>query len=201
MRIENIFCEECGVVHFVEVTQRDIKGLVIKTKCLGKNFLPVESNQAINNERYYFRHRLNGYDVKQKMKSKPRTKYPTTFKRERPVPAPVQPTDHRVCLAEISVNIRGQFVTIKVFADATPEKFYEFFYQVGNKPAMTKTRNLGKEKPVHIGDIPRLYNIEGSGKPIFYNRAEYERLLTFDPDLVSNILEKNIQVLSSIGKQ
>lgn len=105
----------------------------------------------------------------------------------------------RAEVAEISVNIRDQFVTIRVFADATPDKFYEFFYEVSDKPTMIKPRNLGKEKPVHISDIPRIFNIEGSGKPIFHNRTEYERLLALDPALL--ILEKNMQVISSIGKQ
>lgn len=201
MRIENTWCEDCGEVHFVEVSERNTKGLVTKTKCHGKEFLPTSTNLSINNANYYVRHRLNGYDVKQKMKSKPRTKYPTTFKRERPAPtpAPIQPIASRDCLAEISVNIRGQFVTIRVFADATPEKFYEFFYEVGDKPTMIKPRNLGKEKSVHISDIPRIFNIEGSGKPIFHKRAEYERLLTSDS--ASLILEKNIKAISSIAKQ
>lgn len=201
MRIENLWCEDCGIVHFVQVMQRDNKGRVVKTKCHGKDFLPLEGKPTINDGRYYVKHRQRGYDIKMIAKRQPRkTKLPTTFKREHKSPVPVQPAANRKCLVELSVSFRGQFLTVKVFEDATPEKFYEFFDQVGEKPIMIKPRNFGKENPVHIMDIPYMFKMDGNSKPTYHNLNGYEKLLTENPGSTESILEKNMRIVSAIGK-
>lgn len=196
MRIENVFCEECGVTHYVQVVRRNPKGLILETKCLGKDFLPIESKLPISAEPVYIRHRLGGYDIVRKAKTEPKKRLPTTFKRQAAIPAPVMPAPSRVCVAEISMMVKGEYVTIKVFDDATADKFYEFFYQVGDRPVVIRPRNMGKESPVHISEIPNVFRINGKVKTVFHNRQKYEKLLTADPASISAILEKN-QLISS----
>jgi hypothetical protein len=198
MRIENLFCDGCGSSHFVEVIQRDRRGLVLQTKCHGKDFLPISTDPAISKESHIIRHRLRGYDVIKKTTPQPRRKLPTTFKRQA-LPVPVIPAAERACVAELSLAIRGEFVTIKVFADATPDKFYEFFYEINGQPKMVKPRNLGRDKAVHISDIARLYRIEGKVNLVFHNREAYEKLLTVNPGSISTILDKNMLISSGHG--
>src|SRR5688572_17545012 len=174
MRIENVFCEEHGKSHFVEVIQRDSRGLVIKTRCHGEEFLPIASDPVLNQEPHIIKHSLRGYNVIKKTSPKPRTKLPSTFKRQPLIPQPI-PVAERTCVAEISMSIRGEFVTIKVFADATPEKFYEFFYAINDQPKMIKPRNVGQGKAVHISDIPHIFRVEGKVNLIIHNRQAYEK--------------------------
>lgn len=195
MRVENIFCDEHGKVHYVEVVQRDSRGLVLKTKCHGVDFLPISSDPLISKEPHIIKHSLRGYNVIKKTTPKPRTKSPTTFKRQPVKPQPI-PVADRVCVAELSLAVRGEFVTIKVFADATPDKFYEFIYAVNEQPRMVKPRNLGRDKAIHISDIPRLYKIEGRVNLVYHNRQAYEKLLVTNPSSINTILERNLAVSS-----
>jgi len=196
MRIENVFCEDCGKVHFVQIVQRNRKGEIVKTKCLGADFLPIMSNPAIG-EGKYIRHKMRGYNIVQKIKSQPKGKIVMTFKKPYTPPQPVISVN-RICVAEMSMNFYGKFTTIKVFDDATPDKFYEVFYEVGGKPAMIKTRSLGKGKPVHISDIARIFNVQGKTNLVFYSREKYEKLFAVDPESNATILETNARVVSSL---
>lgn len=195
MRIENVFCEQCGVVHYVQIMQRDRRGLIVKTKCLGKDFVPIESSPAVDTSQYYIRHRMRGYEIIRKAKNTPKAKMVTTFKRQ---PLIVEPViqENRVCVAQISMFARGKYVTIKVFEDATPEKFYEFFSEIGDKPEMIRTRNLGRDKAVHISDIPHIYKIEGKVNLVYHNRQKYESLLAYDPASMAAIIERNSIVVA-----
>jgi hypothetical protein len=197
MRIENVFCEDCGVVHYVQVVLRDSRGLVVKTKCLGRDFAPIESNPEVKAESHYIRHRRRGYDIIKKMKSEPKKRLPSTFKREKPIPQPVIEIK-RVCVAELSMVVQGKFTTVKVFEDATPEAFYEIFYEVGNKAAGVRPRNMGQGKPMPISDIPRLWKVAGKTNLVFHNREKYEKLITFDPESNTAILERNQRVVSRL---
>lgn len=194
MRYENVWCDECGKTHFVQVMRSDRKGRIIKTKCHGADFMPI-----INDEKHYTRHKLRGFDVIRK--SKP-AKNKSVKGKVKPVfidlkIANMPPTPERKCLAEISMSIRGRMSVFKVFADATPDKFYEVFFQVGDKPAMIKPRDVGTGKPIPIGDLPRFFSAESHRPPIFHNRAAYEKLLTVDYSAL--ILERNHQVVASMS--
>lgn len=195
MRVENIFCDEHGKAHFVEVVQRDSRGLVLKTKCHGVDFLPITSDPLISKESHIIKHSLRGYNVIKKTTPKPRTKLPTTFKRQPVKPQPI-PVADRVCVAELSLAVRGEFVTIKVFADATPDKFYEFFYAINEQPKMVKPRNLGHNKAIHISEIQGIYRIEGRANLVYHNREAYEKLLIVNPNSMAAILENNMAVSS-----
>lgn len=194
MRIENVFCEVCGIAHYVQVVRRDPKGRIIETKCLGNDFLPIQSKLS-ESEPSYIKHSLRGYDIIKKAKREPKKRMVTTFKREPLVVQPIAPIN-RACIAALSLSVQGQFVTIKVFEDATPEKFYEFYYDVSNKPKMIKPRTLGRNEAVHISDIPNIYKIEGKVNLTFHNREQYEKLLKVDPNSMAVILDKNMRVSS-----
>ena len=205
MILENVWCEECDLVHWVELLQQDTRGRITKTKCHGKDFTPTDRNPKIDFSKYYIRrHGWKAYQVVEKMKNEPRKKLPTTFHRTKKIAIKESESIlsiNRVCLAEVSLSVRGQFVTIKVFEDATPEKFYEFFYTVGGKAGTIKPRNIGQGKAVHISEIGHIFKAESKANPIFHNREKYEKLFVAEANSVLDIIEKNNQVVSNLDSK
>jgi hypothetical protein len=103
-------------------------------------------------------------------------------------------------VAELSFSMRGQFVTVKVFENATPDKFYEFFYEVSETPKMVKPRNMGHPQAVHISEIQHVYKIQGKVNLVYHDRAQYEKLFKLDPNSMAAILEKNMLVSSGSAR-
>jgi hypothetical protein len=195
-RFENLWCEECDNVHWVQVVERDSRQRVTKTVCLGKDYSPVRVSPN-----HYVKHSLRGYDVIRKMDFKKLSRLPKTIRTVKISPlqaARAQIALERKCLAEITMSVRGKIVAVKVFDNATPNEFYEFFFEVGTKPQMIKPRSLGKEKAVHIQDLPSLYKAEGNTKLVYHNKQKYEKLLMFDPNSIKDIQARNDEFLANL---
>jgi hypothetical protein len=208
MRFENLFCEEHGKSHFVEVISRNPKGLVTQTKCHGESFVPV-----VYNATHYTRHRRGGFEIKMKAmatknklpklansgkdkKERPKVKFSAVFTHNPTIEvAPIQ----RRCLLEASLFIGGKFMTCKVFEDATPDKFYEFYTEVGDKPYMVKPRNIGRPAAVHVQDFQSVLKIEGRVNVTYYDRKGYEDLLKMDPESMVSIMARNATVVNAMA--
>lgn len=209
MLVKYMECDACGEVHAVEIAReetrkvgRSISRVVTKTICHraeGK----VNLFDFADSDHYTKHTGFGFYVVVKKIRRKKNEAKSDMLKllENRPdvvvkkIPVPVIVSD-RKCLVESAMSIRGQFVTIKVFEDATPEKFYEFYYEVGSTPRMIKPRTFGKDKPVHILDIPKVFNSDSQVNTIWHNRSEYEKLLVIDS--TTAILERNKQVVNLV---
>lgn len=101
-RFEKLWCEECNKIHFVEILTHDRRGRIVKTKCFGADFSPI-----INDENFYTRHRMRGYEVVRKIKRRYEPKFADLkVLGVTPAAAPEVRQD-RKCLAEISMFVHG----------------------------------------------------------------------------------------------
>jgi hypothetical protein len=205
MLIAKIQCDECDKFHFVEVLHRERRSVgnrsflaVTKTKCHAGKMIPTDWIDGT----HYIKH-IGFGEYRVCLKSQPKKRGEkmnlpqlAKFKTFETSPAPVAPP--RKCIAEMSLSVREKYVTIKVFEDATPEKFYEIFYEVGGTPAMIKTRNVGGDAPVHITDLPKIFKSEGLVKLTYHNRNLYEELLTADFNSTEYIMKRNARVVSTV---
>jgi hypothetical protein len=90
------------------------------------------------------------------------------------------------CLAEIIMTeASGRVLIVKVYDNATWDRFYAFYCRVGNKPYGWQDRNCRTMKPVRIEDIPKWTNLTVrldqlrivSSKVTIHDNAAYDALI------------------------
>lgn len=91
------------------------------------------------------------------------------------------------CLAElIMTEFSGRTLIVKVFDNATWDRFYVFYERVGNKAFRYQNRNCSTMKPVRIEDIPAWTNLTvrldqlriASSKVTIHDNASYDKLMS-----------------------
>jgi len=95
------------------------------------------------------------------------------------------------CLAEIIMTeASGRTLIVKVFNNATWDRFYAFYDRVGNRVLRYQSRNCSTMKPVRIEQIPAWTNLTVrldqlrivSSKVTIHDRSAYDALMN-DPNL------------------
>jgi hypothetical protein len=163
-RFEQQYCPDHDTVHWVQVVGRT--GNVI---CHGLDMAAPTKDTAVS----YAKHRLKGINVREKVRKSPKT----NFRRERLVIAQPEPTPGRRCVAEIGMPTPAGYASVKVFEDATAERFYEWYWKAGGIPQKVNSVDLGTGEPKDLNAFVRFFRKQDDARLVVHDRPVYNKLL------------------------
>lgn len=163
-RYEQQYCPEHQSVHWVQVVGRT------QIICHGLDKAAPTKDTSVS----YSKHHMKGVDVKEKARKGPRK---TSFRRDPIIQAIPEPNPDRQCVAEIGMPTPAGYASIKVFEDATAERFYEWFWKAGGKPQKINSVDMGTGHPLDLKGFVAFFNKRDQAHLVIHDRPAYTRLL------------------------